>query len=265
MDVLDENNYMLNIRLAKRIGLYQILNPETRKFRGQNVYHVVVAFIALYLCVISMILNVSGVYYWTNNMPISVDYFWKAQTAMFSIYKIWTVVHYSDDLWSCLSITRYDFTAFSLRNRHVVDRWRVRTVWYTAVLTSMYGSSTVIYEISTLIFREDIIQMKNYDGLVGSYRQNVMNLYLIVSDETYNAYYFAFYFVEALFVILLTMLFIVYDILLVTVCFAICGQIQMICSAFESVGHKSIRKPDLSIGEYLRLSMYAYSTCRPQK
>ncbi|XP_050057462.1 odorant receptor 94b-like, partial [Aphis gossypii] len=255
MDVRDENNYVFNIRLAKRIGLYQMLDPETIKYHGKNVYHIVAASIALYLFVFSIILNVSGVYYWTNNMPISVDYFWKAETSMFVIYKIWILIHHSKDLWNCLSVTWYGYTTFNIRNKRVLDRWRERTVWFTNVLTLIYWSSVVIYTISTLVFREDIISMKNYDGSIGNYRQNVMNLYLIVSDETYNRYYYTFYLVESVFLIFLVILFPIFDILLITLCFAICGQMQMIFSAFKSVGYESICDPvGLSIDEKKKTS-----------
>lgn len=120
------------------------------------------------------------------------------------------------------------------------------------VLIFMYWSSAVIYTISTQVFREDIIPMKNYDGSIDNYRQNVMNLYLIVSDETYNRHYYTFYLVKSLFLIFMTILFPIFDILLSILCFVICGQMQMIFSAFKSVSYKSICNPaGLSIGEYL--------------
>ncbi|XP_026822408.1 uncharacterized protein LOC113560617 [Rhopalosiphum maidis] len=240
MDILDEDNHVLNIRLAKRIGLYQILDPETVKCRGQNVYHVVVALVVLYLCAVSMMLNASGVYYWTDNVAIiSVDYFWKAQTGLFVFYKMWIAVYRSNDVWNCLSVTRYGFTSFSVRDGHVLYRWRERSVWFTNTLTVMYLTSLAFFLCSSLAFRKDVLPVKNHDGSVGYYRQNILNLYLIVSDETYNTHYYKFYFVESLSVVLLTILFLVFDVLLVTLCFALCCQMQMICSAFESVGHKS--------------------------
>jgi len=87
-------------------------------------------------------------------------------------------------------------------------------------------------------------------GSVGFYRQNVMNFYLIVSDETYNANYNTFYIFEALYLTTLVMSFLIFDIVLVTLCIALCSQMQMICSAFKSVGHKSLYDSHSSTGEY---------------
>lgn len=251
MNIQNENNYVFNIKLAKLIGLYQALDPGTAKCWRKNVYHIVMASIMLYMCVGSIILNLSGFYYWTANMPISIDYIWKAVTSFYLIYKLWIVVHHSNDIWNCLLITRYGFTSFSNWNRHIIlDRWRERSVWLTTVYTITYYSSLSFYLASTLVFRKDILPVKNHDGSVGFYRQNVVNFYFIVSDETYNAHYYAFYFFEALYLILMVLIFLIFDILLVTLCFAICCQMQMICSAFESAGHKSLCDAYSPSGEY---------------
>ncbi|CAI6373122.1 unnamed protein product [Macrosiphum euphorbiae] len=246
MDLRNESNHVFNIKLAKIIGLYQMLDPGTVKCRGRNIYHIVTSCALLYMCLISMILILSILYYWNVNIPISVDYFWKAMDSFYIIYKTWMIIHYSNDLWNCLSITRYDFTTLSNRSRHILDRWRERLVWLTTIYAIMYLTSTVSYLSITLAFSGDKLPVKNHDVSIGYYRQNChesmksMNLYLIVSDETYNALYYMFYFVEALFGVFMGLYFLIFDILLVTLCFGMCCQMEIICSAFESVGHKSL-------------------------
>ncbi|XP_050057787.1 uncharacterized protein LOC126550395 isoform X2 [Aphis gossypii] len=259
MDVRDENNYVFNIRLARRIGLYQILDSKTIKYRGKNVYHIFIAFIALYWCVILIVFSVSSVHYWTNNMTISIDYFWKAENTLFIIYKMWIVIYHSNDIWNCLSITWYGFTSsFSFQKRHILDRWRKRSMSFSTLFAFTYFFGLTIFVGLTQIFRNDTTPVKNRDGSVGYYRQNIMNFYIIVSDETYNTYYNTFFFAEALLTVSLATFFLLFDILLVTLCFAICGQMEMIKSDFESVGHKSIRGPrspiDYTVVEKKRLS-----------
>ncbi|XP_029341348.1 uncharacterized protein LOC115033244 [Acyrthosiphon pisum] len=241
MDFRNEKNHFFNIKIAKLTALYQMLDPETIKFRGRNIYHIVTACVLVYMCLISMILLLSGVYYWTGNIPISMDYFWKSVSAFYIIYKTWIIIRNSNDIWNCLSITRYDFTSFSDRNRHILDRWRDRLTWFTTIYATMYFTAAVTYLAITLAFGENKSSVKSHDGSIGYYRQNVMNLYLIVSDETYNAHYYIFYFIEALFAAFIGLFFFIFDFLLVTLCFSMCCQMQIICSAFESVGHKSLR------------------------
>ncbi|KAL5235853.1 hypothetical protein ACI65C_003263 [Semiaphis heraclei] len=243
MDIQNEQNHVFNIKLAKLIGLYQILDPGTTKCRGRNVYHIIGACILLYMCICSMILKLNGVFYWSTNMPLSIDYISKAAITLYLVYRMWNVVHRSNDIWNCLSITRYDFTSFSSWDKHTLDSWRGRSVWLTNIYFAMYVFSMVIYVTSSLAYRNDVLPVKNRDGSIGFYRQNAMNFYFIVSDQTYNTHYYTFYFFEVLFIGLMAMLFFTFDILLITLCFAICCQMQMICSAFESVGNKSLCVP----------------------
>jgi len=77
MDIRDDQNHVFNITLAKCTGIYQILDPRTLRFRVKKIYHVFLIFIGLFMCVSSVILSVSVVYYWTDNMPLSIDYIWK--------------------------------------------------------------------------------------------------------------------------------------------------------------------------------------------
>nr|UMT69239.1 odorant receptor 53 [Myzus persicae] len=245
MDIWDQKNHVFNVRLAKVTGLFQILDPRTTKFRGRNLYHIVMAIIMLYVCVISVILAISSLYYWPYSIIVSVDYGWKGLMTLFLVHKMWNVVYHSNGIWNCLSITRYDFTSHSLRNRHVLDSWRDRSVRITTIMTVAYSTSSIVFAASSLIFRDDIMTVKNPNGSVGNYRQNLFNLYLIVTDQTYNAHYDTFYIVEVLYTVFLSILFFMFDFILVTLCLAVTCQMQMVNVSFESAGHKSVYDPTI--------------------
>ncbi|XP_029346523.1 uncharacterized protein LOC115034286 isoform X2 [Acyrthosiphon pisum] len=249
MDIWNENNHVFNIRLAKLIGLFQILNPGSIKFLGRNVYHIVVAINMLFVCIVAMVFFASGVYYWSDGVLVGVDYGWKGITALFLTYKMWKVVYHSNDIWDCLTITRYDFTSQNLRDRQILDRWRERSVWITNTMAIAYLMSLVILLSGSLMFRHDTLTVKNHDGSVGNYRQNIMNLYFIVTDETYNAHYKTFYFIEMLFTVGGGTLFTAFDVLLVTLCLAISCQFQVVNAKFESVGYKSLCDSRTKISE----------------
>ncbi|KAL5236084.1 hypothetical protein ACI65C_003494 [Semiaphis heraclei] len=192
-------------------------------------------------------LIVSGLYYSPNNIFASVEYGWKGMTSMFLTYRLWIVVYHSNDVWNCLTITRYDFASHNLRDRHILDRWRKRSVLITNTLAIVYFTTTLFFTGIFLIFRNDIMTIKFNDGSVGHYQQNLLNLFLIVTDETYNAYYGAFYFIEVLFAVLMANIIYVFDMLLVTLCLAVSCQMQMINAAFESFGNKSPSDPNTPI------------------
>ncbi|XP_060873805.1 uncharacterized protein LOC132947516, partial [Metopolophium dirhodum] len=247
MDIWNENNHVYNIRLAKLSGVFQLLNTASIKFLGRNVYHILMTIIMLFVCAVAMVLIVSSPYYWSDDILVGVDYGWKGIAALYLSFKVWNIVYHSDDIWDCLTVTRYDFTSQSLRNRHILDHWRERSVWITNKIAIMYLMALVFFACNSLLFCDDISTVKNHDGSVGNYRQNIFNLYLIVTDETYNAHYYTFYFVELFFVVCLVMLSFVFDFLLATLCLAVSCQLQMIKASFASVGYKSLSDPHTPI------------------
>jgi len=48
----DENNTIINMKLSKMIGLYQILDPNSPQILGYNIFHVIVTFFILYEIII---------------------------------------------------------------------------------------------------------------------------------------------------------------------------------------------------------------------
>ncbi|KAL5239808.1 hypothetical protein ACI65C_007218 [Semiaphis heraclei] len=262
MDVKNERNHVFNIRLAKLMGIYHILDPGTLKYRGLNVYQIALAFNLLYMGVTSIMMNVIGVNCWTVNLLLSVDFFWKADSMLYLIYKWFILIRYSDAVWNCLSITRYDFTSLRSRNIQTLDRWRRRSVRFTNVLTWLCISSIFFYLFLSMIFSKDKLLVKNLDGSIGNYRQSVMNFYFIVSDETYNTQYKTFYFIESIYLTISTLIFLAFDVLLISLVFAFCCQMKMVCSTFESLGHKSLHDNHTSIGEYNLLSRRYVVQCQ---
>lgn len=115
MVIWNKDNHVFNIILAKLSGLFQILDPGSMKFLGQNVYHIVMTIIMLFTCVTSVVLIVSSMYYWSDRNLVVADYGCKGITSLFLAYKIWNVVYHSNEVWDCLKITRYDFTPHGAR------------------------------------------------------------------------------------------------------------------------------------------------------
>ncbi|KAL4098221.1 hypothetical protein QTP88_022865 [Uroleucon formosanum] len=247
MDFRDDQNHVFNISLAKSTGLYKFLDPETTKYRGKNLYRIVLTIISLYSGVNGIILSIHGVYYWTNNLSLSIDYFWNSFYTLFMCYSLLVSVQYSDDIWNCLSITCYGFTSHSLQNRHILDRWRDRSVFLTNIITVTYLLSAIIYYGSSLVLSNYIIEVKNHDGSVSNYRYNVLNYYLFLSEETYNSHYYIMNLIECMGTANFLVALIVFDVLGVTFCLAVTCQMQMISAAFESVGYTSLGDHHLSL------------------
>jgi len=244
MDIRNEENHVFNIRLAKLTGLYQMLDPGTAKCLGRNVYKMVAAVFLWYLFVSTVVLVVGFLHLWTYDTSMSILDFFLAINSFYASYKTCIIFHHSDELWDCLSITRYGFASSGFRkwNGHgdVLDRWRARTVRYTSLMTVAYSFSVVFYIRCHRIFGDAIRPIKNLYGFIGNYRWNVLNLSFLTSNETYNEHYNTFFVIEALVIVVLSIFYLIFDILLITLCMATCCQMQTICDAIKSVNHKSL-------------------------
>lgn len=258
MDIRDDQNHVFNKTVAKLLGLYQMLDSETTKYRRKNVYHIVMVSILLHVSAFGVIFTFSSVYYWTPNVLLSVDFFWKAICSFFMSHGVWIILLHTNDIWNDLSITCNDFTRHILWDRQILEFWRKRSVSFTTTLTVLYFSSMTIFLFSSLALSNDILQIKNYDGSISNYRSSINNLYIFASEDTYNAHYILFYIVEVSFSITLVSIFAVFDFFLVTFIFTIICQMEMVCTAFELVGHKSFGDHLSLIGEYLWILRYAY-------
>lgn len=91
--------------------------------------------------------------------------------------------------------------------------------------------------------------MKNHYRSSIAYRLNILNLYLFVKEEAYNTYFYVFYIIETFGIAISVLFIIIFDTVVNTLDFALSGQLQMISTAFESVGHKSFY---FSNGKYLK-------------
>lgn len=165
-------------------------------------------------------------------------------------YPMWVIVHYSNDIWKCLSITCYGFTSLSLLDRHILDRWRERSVLLTNTLTVTYLMSAMIFFVISMALSNNILTVKNHEGSISNYRYNLFNLYLFVSDDTFNAHYNMFYMVQALCLVSILIAYFVFDILAVILCLAVSCHMQMICTAFKSFAYTSLGRHLFLVGKY---------------
>jgi len=233
---------LFNVNLAKIIGLYQILDPRTVRYRGYNVLHIVMTFFALYLGFMSMAIGANGAYY-LNNVHIPSFLYLIGSICVYNVcYKIYVIIRYSERIWDCLSVTRFNFTK---HKRHdggrLLDAWRNRSIHVTYVYVSINMIVMLGFVTIVTTFNDTTVEFKNLDGSSSNYRINVLNIHLLAlfDDAKYNRYFGLFFFLEGLAIALMIILNFILDVILITLSLALICQLQMVCTAFESLGHKT--------------------------
>lgn len=239
MDGYQGKKHMFNVLLAKYIGLDHILNPDSAKLNGYNVYHVVSVFLIIYVILVSIITCINGLYYWKAHRNEAILYFGIAETCLFSSYKMSTIIYRSKDISECLSISRFDFTSHSRhRDKSLLEQWRSRIIRITNMYAIVFILSTTLFVLSPMVIGPGESTNKTLNRSLSDYRPNVINLYAMLSAETYNKYFNAIYLVELSCICLFVFFVIIFDTLLITLCLALSSQLQMIKVALELSGPK---------------------------
>lgn len=253
----DIKKYIINIRLAKYTGFYQMVCPESLTIFGRNVYHVCaivyVGFIAVILTTIP-----AGFYYRINNTSTFVLSLIILVNYVFSCWKIITIIRNSKKIWECKEVTRIDYMqSYKEYNYDVLNKCMARSTRITYIHSKFCYSILILWYLMPIVFNNTRMNIKQRDGTYWSSRLNVHNLYMpAVSAETYDEYFSYFYTLEVVFGLCYIMFTVLFDNFIVSMCLAISSQVETINSAFISVGHKS--EEIIKNGTYTALYCHLY-------
>lgn len=239
MNIRRGEKRLSNTTLAKLLGLHQILNPKSAKLCGFNVYHMIFGSFISYLILVSVMMCITGLYYWTNHRTEAILHFGTMEIYLFTCYKMSILIRKSRKIWECFSITFFDFTPYGgCRDARLLEMWRYRIILITSAYAIASFFATLVFVSSPAIFRNGLTTMKSLDGSQGKYRMNLLNLYAMWSAETYNIHFDIFYLVEVTSLVSFVFIDVMFDTLMITLCLAFVCQLQMINAAFESSGPK---------------------------
>lgn len=237
MDASKQNQYVFNLKLVEFLGLRQILDPETAKFYGYNVLHIIIAVFSVYILSITMLCPF-GFYYFMNDVDAFIFYMGCIENYSFSVYKIMNIVYYSKDLWKCMNNTNFNLMVYKHYDISIFEMWRKRSLRVSFIYVVIAFIGMVSWISVPLVFSKTMVTIKNLDGSYSRFRINISNMYLIVSDETYNKHLNVFYVVEVIVFVAFYYFSLIFDICMVIICFAILCQLDIICNTIQSLGYK---------------------------
>lgn len=232
-----EAKYIVNLRLMKLTGLYQILDPDTPKVCGRNPFRVAGAVAALYLFAVyalcasslySSLLRLGA----PSAVPNSAFLF---VATSFTLIKLYLVVRDADALWRFVDFSSVDFLSYGgQRRRRALADARSVSVAVTYGFALAWTAVSVGSALSPVIRSADAAAA---DGRTR--RDNVLNLVYPVSDECYNHRFVAFYALETVALVCYVYLMLVYDCLVVSVAVVVAYQLKTIASSYADLGHAS--------------------------
>ncbi|XP_050525975.1 uncharacterized protein LOC126896875 isoform X2 [Daktulosphaira vitifoliae] len=243
--MLDKNNaekYIFNIPLALLLGQYYILNPKSSKLFGYNILHIIfVTFVAIVFVVFTCTFPISLYILINDTNQLAMEIF-SVINVTFSCCKIVTIIRNSTRLWNLLEVTRIDFIIKNGSNS--LQKCRVKLIKFTYT-TFLFYMMQLLWIYFTYLNRHNFQKIKFKGNIYKEYKTNFFQLYMPVSEYSYNIKYFKyiyiFEFVTAFNFVYFTTFF---DMIVMPICICLSGQLSAIGESYSSVGHREYENYD---------------------
>ncbi|XP_050525060.1 uncharacterized protein LOC126896380 [Daktulosphaira vitifoliae] len=250
MEINKYENWIFNMRLAKFLGYYYILNPKTDG--SLKFYYFLVKLGIIYIVAISTCF-IFGLYHWKNDINQFTLQLAILQNMLFAIYRFYIIMKDSEIIWDILKITNLEFLSIENYNKNILNIWRAISIKYTYLITILTFYVMIVWSLCGYVFNNSYVTAKNHDGSYSSYHLNVYNLYFFVSADTYNTYFPIFHLIETLYAFVYCLFALPADITLISVCLSVVGQLEVINDSFENVGllyQENVLQQSINVKEF---------------
>ncbi|XP_025195448.1 odorant receptor 4-like [Melanaphis sacchari] len=252
MDSKQEKQYIFNMKLARIMGLYQILTPNSTKIFNYNIYHVVIVFFGSFMFIISMLFPI-GLLYLRNDIIAFMYYMGCINNFLLSSYKMGNILYYSKDIWKCIDVTSFYFVSYKHYDRNLFENCQKRSIRITYIYIVIALFAFFCWIFSPCVMNKSIITIRNIDGSYSNYRMNIFNIYLLASHETYNMNFYIFYIIEIIVSVCYVYFTIVFDVLMLLICFAISYQLETISNSIKLLGYEIATQDNIRTSKSIQL------------
>lgn len=233
MEELRVEEVAINLKLMKLSRFYHIFNPNGTKIFNCNAYRLLL-FLSGSIMNCIVVYSALGFFVELDDTLSFIDFFvtiFALMIVVFSCWRIFVFMYNVNAIHDVFSVSRFDF----LKNKHccknlnVLSSCRDRTIGitnYFFVFSSMVMLQWILFPLGVFAFTRSEDENVRF--------QNILNLRFPVSTYTYNHYYFIFYLMEVVVAVFSMYAMIMPDILLMSVCWAIMGQQEVLTRAFEN-------------------------------
>lgn len=229
----DENKNIVDLKIMKITGFYQLINPHTRKYFGLNLFKVGAA-IEIVCGIISMgILTFSSLYHLqaTNEL---MSHFMMITALIFTILKMIRVWMNSDIIFNCLDMASVDFLSYKDHDKETLQKDRAKSISISRMFFTfwIFAALSWIYSPFSL---KGVYLDANIKGGVQHNRYNSLNYVFPVTDEFYNNNFFIFYIIETVQIAFWCHVTVAYDPFVISICIAIASQLKTIADSYSKL------------------------------
>lgn len=232
-----------NISLFKSIGFYQMVDLNTPKLFGFNVYHLINTILTVLSATVTVI-GLSGMFY-NINAPKEYSvkqYFELISSAVFiaiGYLKMFILINNSDKILCLFDVAKETFFSskhckkfyYKLEN---CGKWFTTTFYLYLFLYFCMACSWIMMPLF-LNARDSVDEIQNNENI---HKINVINYMYPITLETYNTYYTLFYVLESIICAYAIFVLSTFDMFVIILLKIISTQNEIISSAYENIEFK---------------------------
>lgn len=229
MSLKNEGNLMIDAKLMKNTGLYQLLNPHSLKVFK---YLAITQILVLVMLFFMLVLNI---YYLLDNLNDVVNYLLQVVACANSIYKLYSIIRYSNTFWNGIQSTSIQYLSYKYHRRQISEIGRIKLKSLTTFFAIWWAVSCSIWIISPLFnYYRLNNEIKNEN--IGNYQYNVLNLVFPVSVKFYNKHFISYYVLESILMVIWSHSMLIFDIITISMCVTLSYQLKTIVNSYHTFG-----------------------------
>lgn len=256
----DDGKTVMDVKLFKAIGLYQLLQPAACGGFSQRSR---MAFLAvLWLTAGLLIMQIFRLYLAFDDLQTFMYSAMLMTVGLNCIFKGYAMVTNAERLRAVLDVTLYGFTSCGRRDPSELRRCR-ETLFFWLRMFAEFGYITAIIWIVTPLFIIEDSPYVKLDGTVGHYRQTVLNCWFPVSETVHNwiPVWTLIYMIETVVSLTYISSSMLFDSYLITVCMVLSAQFRTMSAAYETLGSNSPQSLSHPLSKFKRATTLVKSIC----
>lgn len=239
MNPIENQQVAINLALYKWFRLYHIFDPNSMQICGYHFYRITgVLFTIVVQCCI--LFGLLGCFVEMEDTIDGFDLFvfiFFNLINFLSVLKICVFLYEANKTWDLLDLTYIHFLKSKHCEKHTkkLELVRDKSIKLTNFVFGSAAITFVIWMIYPLVTNSFLIKTGN--PLNRRY-QNIFNLRYPVSIHIYNQYYYVFFGIEVIVGIFQLYSSVLIDTFLVSLCWVLITQYEILKNAFENVGNE---------------------------
>lgn len=228
----EEDNFMISMKMMKRLGFYQMVNTRALQVFGVNIIKLLTLIQIVIFCIVFYMIIVNLCYF-SNDLIYVENYLNLLISDILTTFKLYYLIKYSDRIWNCIKLTSVEYFSYKYHDRNILETGKKQSKYYANLNLYLWIAIGPIWIMSPLLTNEssvDVVQSNE----VYHYRANIFNFMYPATDKFYNENFTVYYIVEIAILIIWIYSIVIFDYLMISICIVIIFELKTIVHSYSS-------------------------------